>query len=112
LKFVAYLLAVLLGLLGFVFVTEAQGQWMRLAVGVVLMCAAVALVLLARHQAKHVTTIVQKIDLPGDVHLEGLTCRSCGGSLGKESISVKAGAVFIDCEFCGTAYQLDEEPKW
>jgi len=65
-----------------------------------------------RHQAKHVTTIVQKIDLPGDVHLEGLTCRSCGGSLGKESISVKAGAVFIDCEFCGTAYQLDEEPKW
>jgi hypothetical protein len=113
LKLIAYPLAVLLGLLGIVFVAGAQGQWMRVVVGVVLMAAGGALVWLARHQTKHVTTtIVQKVDLSGDVNLEGMTCRSCGGSLSKESISVKAGAIFIHCEYCGAAYQFEEEAKW
>ena len=58
------------------------------------------------------TTVVQKIDLSGDVNLQDMTCRSCGGSLGKESITVRAGAVFVNCQFCNAAYQLEEEPKW
>lgn len=111
-KIVAYPLAVLLALLGLVFVVGAQGQWMRVVVGVVVWAAAGALVWLARQTPGHTTNVVQKIDLSGDVRLEGMVCRSCGGSLTKESVSVRAGAVFIHCEYCGAAYQLEEEPKW
>jgi phosphoribosylformylglycinamidine synthase len=25
---------------------------------------------------------------------------------------VRAGAIFITCEFCGADYQLEEQPKW
>jgi len=110
-KLVAYLLAALLGLLGLVFILGAQGLWMRVVIGVVLLVAAGALVWLARQRPVQVTTI-QKIDLSGDVDLEGMTCRSCGGSLSRKSISVQAGAVFIQCEYCGAAYQLEERPKW
>lgn len=111
-KFVAYPLAALLGLLGLVFVVGAQGQWIRVLVGIVLWGAAGALVWLARKMPRQTTNIVQKIDLSGDVRLETLTCRSCGGTLGKESVTVKAGAVFVNCEFCGATYQIEEEPKW
>ena len=112
-KLVAYPLAALLGLLAVMFVVGAQGQIVRVVVGVVLMTAAVALVWLALQQRKpSTTTVVQKIDLSGDVNLQDMTCRACGGSLGKESIRVKAGAVFVNCEYCGAAYQLEEEPKW
>lgn len=112
-KLVAYPLSGVLALLGIVFVAGAQGQPMRIVVGVVLMVAAGALVWLALQKPKpSTTTIIQKIDLSGDVNLEDVTCRACGGSLSKKSISVKAGAVFIQCEYCGTAYQLEEEPKW
>ncbi|NLS91110.1 MAG: hypothetical protein GXX96_02880 [Planctomycetaceae bacterium] len=110
-KLVAYPLAVLLGLLGFVFVVGAQGQVMRMVVGVVLWVAAGALVWLARKMPQ-TTNIVQKIDLSGDVHLESMTCRSCGGTLSKKSVTVSAGAVFVNCEFCGATYQIEEEPKW
>ena len=110
-KVIAYPLAVLLGIFGVMFVVGAQGQWMRVVVGLVLMGAAAALVWLARQQPKQ-TTIVQKIDLSGDVNLQDMTCRSCGGSLSKQSVTVKAGAVFVNCEYCGAAYQLEEEPKW
>lgn len=112
-KYVAYVLAVALGLLGGLFVAGAQGQAMRVVIGIVFFTAAGALVWLARMRPAHSThTIVQKIDLSGDVNLQAMTCRSCGGSLSEKSISVKAGAVFINCEYCGAAYQLEEEPKW
>jgi len=112
-KLIAYPLAGVLGLLGLVFVVGAQGQWMRVVVGVVLWLAAVALIALALVRPRQMTTtVVQKIDLSGDVNLEELTCRACGGTLGKESVTVRAGAVFINCQYCGASYQLEEEPKW
>jgi hypothetical protein len=112
-KLVAYPLAALLAALGLMFVVGAQGQTMRIVVGVVLWAAAGALIWLALQQPKaSVTTVVQKIDLSGDVKLQDLVCRACGGTLGKESVTVKAGAVFVNCQYCGAAYQIEEEPKW
>jgi len=112
-KIIAYPLAALLGLLGLVFLVGAQGQVMTMVVGVVLMAAAAVLIYLALQRPKQTThTVVQKIDLSGDVNLQDMTCRQCGGSLGKDSVAVKAGAVFVNCPYCGAAYQLEEEPKW
>lgn len=112
-KLVAYPIAVLLGLLGLVFVVGAQGQIIRVVIGVILMAAAGAMIWLASRETKHVTTtLVQKIDLSGNVNVQELTCRSCGGTLSKESVTVRAGGVFVDCPYCGASYQLEEDPKW
>jgi Zn finger protein HypA/HybF involved in hydrogenase expression len=112
-KLVAYPLAALLGVFGLMFVVGSQGQVLRIVVGAILLAAAGALIWLALQKPKpSVTTIVQKIDLSGDVKLASLTCRSCGGTLSKESVSVKAGGVFVNCPYCGAAYQIEEEPKW
>ncbi len=56
--------------------------------------------------------IVQRIELSGDVSLEQLTCRSCGGKLSSDNVKVMAGAVVVNCPYCGASYQLEEEPKW
>lgn len=111
-KLVAYPLAAVLMALGLMFVVGAQGQTPRLVVGVVLIAAAGALIWLAMQKPAQITTIVQKIDLSGDVKLQDLKCQSCGGTLGKESVTVKAGAVFVNCQYCGAAYQIEEAPKW
>ncbi len=112
-KLVAYPLAALLGLLGVMFVAGAQGQPLRIVVGIVLLAAAAALIWLALQQPKpSITTVVQKIDLSGDVKLQDLVCRACGGALNKESVAVKAGGIFVNCPYCGATYQIEEEPKW
>lgn len=110
-KLVAYGIAGLLALLGLIFVAGAQGQVIRVVVGVVLFLGAGGLIYLAR-LAPRQTTLVQKIELSGDVSAEPLTCQSCGGRLSRNSVRVEAGAVFVSCEFCGASYQLEEEPKW
>jgi len=56
--------------------------------------------------------IIQKIDLSGEVELEKLKCQNCGAELDQDSIKVKEGAIFVSCPYCGTAYQMVEEPKW
>ena len=82
-------------------------------IGVVCLGAAFMLVVLMRLKPIHETHVHEmKVDLSGDVSLENLTCKQCGGNLSEKSVSVRAGAVFVQCEFCGAEYQLEEAPKW
>lgn len=112
-KIVFYSIAAILALLGLIFVAGWQGQVVRIVVGVVMFVAAGALVYLARMQTPKVTTTVhQQIDLSGDVNLQRLRCQSCGATLDKSAVSVRAGAVFVDCPYCGATYQLEEEVQW
>ncbi len=110
-EIITYLIAAVLAFFGLMFVVGAQGQVMRLIVGVVLMAAAGLLIYLTRVRPVK-KEIVQKIDLSGDVSLEQLKCRSCGGALSKDNLVVKAGAIFVECPYCGAAYQIEEAPKW
>jgi hypothetical protein len=112
-KAIAYPLAAVVGFFGLMFIVGAQGSMMRIVVGVVLFAAAIALVWIAMQKPRPIeTTLIQKIDLSGDVNLQEMKCRSCGGTLGKESVSVKAGGIFINCQYCGAQYQIEEAPKW
>ena len=56
--------------------------------------------------------VTYKIDLPSTTKIEQMKCRSCGGSLTAENVKMLAGAPTVVCPFCGTTYQLTEEPKW
>ncbi len=58
------------------------------------------------------TNVTLKIDLPADVKMDTLKCQSCGGVLTMDNIQMVAGAPVVNCPFCGTTYQLKEEPKW
>ena len=57
-------------------------------------------------------TMTVKLDLPGNVQMEAMSCQSCGSPLAPEDISLVNGAAVVNCHSCGTTYQLVEEPKW
>ncbi|MBN1249348.1 MAG: hypothetical protein JXC32_16935 [Anaerolineae bacterium] len=112
-KIVTYLIAAVVAFFGFMFVVGSQGQFIRIVVGVILFGAAGVLVYLTRvRPTKEEVTHIQKIDLTGDVQLEQMKCQSCGGALSKENLEVRAGAIFVDCPYCGASYQIEEAPKW
>ena len=56
--------------------------------------------------------VTVNIDLPGSVGMDTIKCKSCGGTLSSENVKLVAGAPVVTCPFCGTTYQLTEEPKW
>jgi uncharacterized membrane protein YfcA len=103
--------SILLALLGAIFIIGYQHQLGRLLIGLLLIAGGIVLYATTRLRPKE-TTIVQKIDLSGDIAAQELKCKNCGSTLTNKSVSVRAGAIFISCEFCGTQYQLEEAPKW
>jgi hypothetical protein len=112
-KFLVYGLAVVLGLLGLLFLIAAGhgNTLVRIAIGVVLLAAAGGLVVLVQLKPiQHVHHM--KVDLPGDTALEKMHCKQCGAELSSESVNMAAGAVFVRCEYCGSQYTLEEAPKW
>ncbi len=112
-KVFIYALAAGLALLGLIFVMAAsQGNALvRVIIGLVCIGAAGALVALSRLKPTH-HTHVHQMDLSGDVSLQEIHCKQCGATLSQKSITVKAGTVFVKCEFCSAEYQLEEAPKW
>lgn len=56
--------------------------------------------------------VTVNIDLPGEVGMDTIKCQSCGGVLSEKDVKLVAGAPMVTCPYCGTSYQLTEEPKW
>jgi len=87
----------------------------RLIVGLISMGAGVVIIWVVRTRGpRPIQQIVQQLelDMPGDADLEKLKCQNCGAELDKDSVTLAEGAVVISCPYCGSTYQITEEPKW
>lgn len=116
-KTISYILAGVLILFGVLFILAtfgAQGQFYMFLIGLILIAIAFGLIWFASRQAKVAgpENVTYKVDLSGDVKMDTLKCKSCGGTLTAENVKMVAGAPVVTCPYCGTSYQLTEEPKW
>jgi hypothetical protein len=116
-KIIAYIMAAVFILFGVLFILAtfgATGQLYMFVVGLILIAVGFGIIAFAARQGKAaaVENITYKVDLPGEVQLESMKCKSCGGTLTAENVKMVAGAPVVTCPYCGTTYQLTEEPKW
>lgn len=56
--------------------------------------------------------VTLNIDLPGNIKMETVKCKSCGAPLSPGDIKLVSGGAMVECPSCKTTYQLSEEPKW
>jgi DNA-directed RNA polymerase subunit RPC12/RpoP len=118
-KIIGYVVAGILIFFGVLFVWGAfspEGEIGWILIGVITVAIGLGVIAFVKFRepkpAQPPQEIIQKIDLSGGIEMETLKCQKCGGELQKDSITVKEGAIFISCPYCGSAYQLVEEPKW
>ena len=110
------------GILNVIGSTSSQGSntWLTFGigfscVGAVFLAGGIALIVFASRQKASAgggDNITYKIDLPAQTKVEQMKCNNCGGNLKADNIKMIAGAPTVECPFCGTTYQLTEEPKW
>ena len=117
-KIIAYLSAAILIFFGVLFIWGAfspQGSGGWIPVGLVSVAIGFGLIWFASRRAPAGAggdNVTLKIDLPANVNLDSLKCKSCGGALTMDNIKMVAGAPVVTCPYCNTVYQLTEEPKW
>jgi hypothetical protein len=101
------------------FSPEGNSGWIPvgvvgLIVGIALIGGGIGVIIWAGQRAAAVGTqnVMLKVELPGNVKMDSLKCKSCGGALSTDNIKMVAGAPVVDCPYCHTTYQMTEEPKW
>jgi hypothetical protein len=116
-KTVAYIgagLLILFGALMVIGATDPTGNASWLWVGIFLIIVGLVIIFFAsrRKPVAPTTNVTLNVDLPGNVSMDSLKCKSCGGTLTSENITMVAGAPMVTCPYCHTTYQFTEEPKW
>ncbi|RME06695.1 MAG: hypothetical protein D6803_05870 [Anaerolineae bacterium] len=117
-RILAYIAAAILIFFGVLFIWATfspEGRTGWLLIGLISVGLGMGLIWLARRAlppGDETEPRTLNIELSGDVNLETLKCQKCGGALSAENIKMLAGAPVVICPYCGTSYQLTEEPKW
>jgi hypothetical protein len=118
-KIIAYIIAGILIFFGVIFIWGAfspTGSMGWILIGLILIGVSFGIIWFVIYsqnkKAQQEQSTVIKIDLPANIELDKLTCKNCGGSLSVDNIKMVAGAPVVTCPYCGTSYQLTEDPKW
>lgn len=118
-RIIAYIAAAILIFFGVLFIWgsfSSQGQTGWIFIGLISVLIGFGLIWFGSRRgaapAGSGDNVTLKIDLPANVNLDTLKCKSCGGALTMDNIKMVAGAPVVNCPYCGTTYQLTEEPKW
>jgi hypothetical protein len=118
-KIIAYIAAAIFLFFGVLFILATfgpQGQIGNIIIGIILVGIGFGIIFFASRRPAGTTStsnnVTLNIDLPGNVKMDTIKCKSCGGVLAAENIQMIAGAPVVTCPYCKTTYQLTEEPKW
>ena len=118
-RIIAYIVAAILIIFGVLFILSAFGTNPPeyILTGLVLVGIGFVFIWLGTRlgrtaQAAAGDNVTLKIDIPANVNMDTLKCKSCGGALTANDIKMVAGAPVVTCPYCNTTYQLTEEPKW
>jgi DNA-directed RNA polymerase subunit RPC12/RpoP len=57
-------------------------------------------------------TIVQKLEVSGDMKAVAIKCPHCSGSIDAGAIKIVEGVPYATCQYCGHTFEVTEEPKW
>lgn len=117
-RIIAYIAAAIILLFGVLFIWAAFGTQFNsgwFITGLVSVAIGFGLIWFAGRLKPDIPAeqnVTLNIDLPSNVDMDTFKCESCGGVLSPENVTMVAGAPVVSCPYCGTTYQLKEDPKW
>jgi Zn finger protein HypA/HybF involved in hydrogenase expression len=96
---------------GSITLTSAQ-QVLRLVEGAILLIAGFAIAYVAYVFSRKPTTVIQQLELSGQMKAAAIKCPRCSASVDANQIKIVAGVPYATCPYCGNTFEVVEEPKW
>jgi predicted Zn finger-like uncharacterized protein len=57
-------------------------------------------------------TVIQRLEVSGQMKGASITCPNCSASIDANQIKIVSGVPYVKCPYCGTTFEVTEEPKW
>lgn len=67
---------------------------------------------IAYYITKKPKTVVQRLEVSGQMKAVGLKCPNCSASVDANQIKIVSGVPYATCPYCGHTFEVAEEPKW
>ena len=100
----------------FAIASSVSNPTTRLSTAILMFVAAIALfivgIIIAYYITRKPKTIIQKLEVSGDMKAVALKCPTCGGSVDANNIKIVSGVPYATCSYCGHTFEVAEEPKW
>jgi predicted Zn finger-like uncharacterized protein len=104
---ICFFFAVIFGL-----AASVQATTSRLAVSGILFVIGIVLIAGVWYLNRKPKTVVQHLEVSGRMSAAQIKCPNCGGSINADQIQITQGVPYVKCPYCGTTFEVTEEPKW
>ncbi|NLF89253.1 hypothetical protein GX563_10590 [Candidatus Bathyarchaeota archaeon] len=104
---ICFFFAVIFGL-----AASVQATTTRLAVSIVLFLIGMVVIAGVWYLNRRPKTVVQRLEVSGRMAAAQIKCPNCGGSINADQIKITQGVPYVKCPYCGTTFEVTEEPKW
>jgi hypothetical protein len=96
---------------GIVFAVAASVQetFTRLIVSVMLLGVGFAIAYYITRKPK---TVIHRLEVSGQMKAVALKCPNCSASVNTDRIKIVSGVPYATCSYCGSTFEVVEEPKW
>jgi predicted Zn finger-like uncharacterized protein len=103
---------VVLFFFGFIFALAASFNPTRIATSAILFAVGLAVAGFLYYTTRKPKTVLQQVEFSGPMKAVAIKCPNCSASVDANQIKILSGVPYAKCHYCGTTFEVTEEPKW
>ena len=84
----------------------------RLATSGILFIIGLAIIAGIYYTTRKPKTVIQRLEVSGQMKGAAIKCPNCSASINADQIKIVSGVPYVKCPYCGTTFEVTEEPKW
>lgn len=84
----------------------------RLIISVLLFIIGIVVIVGIYYAARKPETVIQQLEISGQMKGAAIKCPNCSASINADEIKIVSGVPYVKCPYCGTTFEVTEEPKW
>jgi DNA-directed RNA polymerase subunit RPC12/RpoP len=96
----------------FALASSVQATTSRLAASVILFIIGLAIIVGIYYITRKPKTVINRLEVSGQMRAAQIKCPNCGGGISANEIKIVQGVPYVKCPYCGTTFEVTEEPKW
>jgi DNA-directed RNA polymerase subunit RPC12/RpoP len=96
----------------FALASTVQASSTRLIISGMLFIIGIAVIVGIYYTTRKPKTVIQRLEVSGQMKAASIRCPNCSASIDANRIKIVSGVPYATCPYCGTTFEVTEEPKW
>ncbi len=96
----------------FALAASVQATLTRLVTSGILFIIGITVIVGIYYTTRKPKTVIQRLEVSGQMKAASIKCPNCGASVDANQIKIVSGVPYATCPYCGTTFEVTEEPKW